>query len=264
LNLPNTATKPRGLGALLSEHAEESSRRYLGLVDAWRHFHERAIMSPDFGTARGMTALREQAYGNARSFLHAEQVMIQEISHQIALQARRDALNDQSATVTADTLSERIAELLTSSLSDLENEITVQIERDIAFLVRSVRNAALEVETAATAQQISRVAAKVQFRMRDRGELKFYFKDRQNRKWPSQKFVRTVWRQHLLDTYNETVLATLADFGIDQAMVVAPGSNNDRVLVTVLPGSELPTYRELRDEIFHPNSEAYLAPVEED
>jgi hypothetical protein len=46
--------------------------------------------------------------------------------------------------------------------------------------------------------------------------------------------------------------------------VVAPGSNNDRVLVTVLPGSELPTYRELRDEIFHPNSEAYLAPVEED
>jgi hypothetical protein len=46
-------------------------------------------------------------------------------------------------------------------------------------------------------------------------------------------------------------------------MVVAPGAGHDGQLVTLLHGVDLPTYREIRDAIFHPNSEAYLAPTED-
>ena len=252
------------LAAVLSAHAEEAGRRYAVLIDGWRHFYVQAVMSPDAGTPKSMTRISEAAYANARSFLDTERLVIREISEQIALQARRDALNDVSATSTHENLPERVTELLTSSLSDLENEIVMQIERDIAFLRKSARHTALEVELAAQVQGIARSVAQMRLRIYGRPELAFSIRDRAGRRWPSHNFVRTIWRQHLLDTYNETVLSTLADFGIDRAMVSAPGANHDGQLVTMLQGAELPTYREVRDAIFHPNSEAFLAHPGED
>ena len=120
---------------------------------------------------------------------------------------------------------------------------------------------ALQVTVASKSEGISLQTALAQYRIGNAAELHFFFHDRRNQKWPSRKFIRAVWRHHLLTAFNEVTLLTLAEHGVTTARIehINPKADSNGLLVAMNSSTELPTYAEIRNEIFHPNSDAILA-----
>ena len=243
----------------MTAEAEAAAVRYGMLVDGWRSIYQREMDASDFGSARQMNRVSEQAYAIGRQFLDTEAGLIEESSMIIVREALR-ATSDELATPAAETLTDAVRDHLGDAENYLLHELSIQIERDIAFLKQSLRKAALQVTIAARAQRIPLRAALIQYRIGNTTELHFFFHDRRNQKWPSRKFVRAVWRHHLLALYNEVVLLTLADHGIETAMIrhADPNYHSHGLVIAMSSGTSLPTYSEIRNEIFHPNSDAVL------
>lgn len=244
----------------MTAEAEAAAVRYGMLVDGWRSIYQREMDAPDFGSGRQINRVTEQAYAMGRQFLDTEANLIEESSMIIVREALR-AMSEQLATPVAETLTDAVREHLRDAENYLLHELSIQVERDIAFLKQSLRRAVLQVSVAAQAQRVPLRVALMQYRIGNTTELHFFFHDRRNQKWPSRKFVRAVWRHHLLSLYNEVVLLTLADHGLDTAMIVhaSPDYHSQNMVISMSSGTSLPTYSEIRNEIFHPNSDAVLA-----
>jgi hypothetical protein len=242
-----------------SAEAEAAADRYALLVEAWRSLYSGALDRNDFGSQRQMDDVTAQAYAIGHTFLEGEGAHIGTISERIALGALQSALDDLTSNDSAE-LTEAASEHLSDAESYVERELAIQVERDIAFLRQSLRRAYLQVSLAATAQGIPTRAALIQYRIGNASELHFFFHDRGNQKWPSRKFVRALWRHHLVTLWNEITLLTLADHGLGEAIVdhASPASHSHGMIVSMSAGSAHPTYSEIRNEIFHPNSDAIL------
>lgn len=100
----------------------------------------------------------------------------------------------------------------------------------------------------------------IYLRAKEKGDPKFYFVDRINRRWPSQKYIRSIWRHHLLTAYNETYLFTLAEYGETTARVVHldPNHRVHGLVLAIADEGNLLRYEDVRDEIFHPNADAIV------
>lgn len=244
----------------MSAAAEAAAQRYGLLVEGWRLLFTRAVSEQDFGSARQIARIKNNAYEMARSYINTELNLIGTEFEQIALEAQGSTLSSLAIPL-AQELSVDALELTGASIDYLRTELSVQIERDIAWLVQSVRSANLQVVVSASSRGVPRQTAVLEYRIGNASELQFFFHDRRNQKWPSRKFVRAIWRHSLLNLYNETVLLTLAEAGQGTAVVVHanPQSDNHGMQVSLSSSSELPTYGEIRAEVFHPNSDAILA-----
>lgn len=243
----------------LNTEASAAADRYVLLVNGWRGVYSAAFHSSDVSAPRTISEAERQGYGLARTYLAGERAAIASATENIAANARRDALTHLGLGSSA-TLSERTSELLGASQSYLDTELAVQIERDVAFMKQTLRQAALAIHLEASTRGIPLKTAMVQYRISNSGELRFHFKDRQNRKWPSQKFVRSAWRQHLLGTYNDTYIATAAEHGNSLFQVEHPDAGHSAagLQFTILNNTALPHYSEIKDKVFHPNSEALV------
>lgn len=242
----------------LDRESDAAAQRYLLLVGTWNGLYQNAFFSGDLTSPPAINDLRDQALAVGGFYMTAEQDAISERLHSIAVDAQGATLDAIAAPV-VDKLAEQPSEHVVALSEYLDSELSVQISRDVEFMRRQLRNTALAIRMAAQAQGISTKAAAIQHRAHNAAELKFQFKDRAGRKWPSHKFVRSAWRQSLLQTHNDTVLLTLADHGLTEAEIQRPSASPERI--SLLPGSSLPVYAEIRDEVFHPNSEAVLAAV---
>jgi len=249
---------------LMTEEAELAALRYATLVEGWRALYARALDAADFGTPRQLRRVEEEAYAIARTFLEQEARAITEATTNIAYRAYRTTLEELSVE-TSDEIPEAVSEHLNAAESYLRHELSVQIERDIAFLKHSLRRTILQVNLAARSKGVPHRAALMEYRIGNAAELHFFFHDRGNQKWPSRKFVRAVWRHHLLAVYNEVVLMTLADHGLEKAQVshLNPTSQYHGQVIAMSAGSSLPIYAEIRNEVFHPNSDAILRKADE-
>ena len=243
--------------------ADAAAQRYKDLIDAWRGLFMRALDASNFGSAATVRELVDQAYAMARAYQADEEDRLAHKTTEIALEAHRatlDALRSTDARELTDATDEHLSELERF----IRSEIAIQIERDIAFLRQSYLRVVLQVKIAARSQRTTMRAALLQYRIGNAVELGFYFHDRRNQRWPSQKFIRAIWRQHLLCVYNETVLIDLAEHNQRVARIEHTDPNSDfhNMRVALSANTALPTYAEIRNEIFHPNSEALLAPSE--
>jgi hypothetical protein len=245
---------------LLSTEAEAAAQRYDLLVEGWRALYMRALNEPDFGTPRQLTRIAEQAYTMARTYLDTETQMIADVSDRISQTALHETTL-QIGSQPADGLGEAIVDHVSNSGDYLRSHIAVQIERDIGTLKNALRQLHLTVSLAAQTTGMAWSSALTQYRVGGAERLQFQVYDRSSKKWISRRLVRTIWRQHLLGIYNETVLMTLADHGIDQAVVqhVNPQSDVHGMSILLFANGELPTYHDIRDEVFHPNADAILA-----
>lgn len=245
-----------------SAEAEEASARYGLVVEVWRSLFRGALDSAAFGSAQQIQAVRDQAYSIARAFLERERVLITERSLSVAQSARQGALSQLGSIDTVE-LTDAMRAHLGVVEQHLASEIAIQIERDIGALQVALQRTNLQVSIAARAHGVSLRAALVQYRMGNASDLHFFFHDRRNQKFPSRKFVRSVWRHHLLSLYNEVVLLTLSDHGEISAQVrhANRSSEFDGQIVAMSAGSEQPTYAEVRDAVFHPNADAILERV---
>jgi hypothetical protein len=245
-----------------SAEAEAAAQRYGLLVEAWRGLYNQALDAPDFGTQRQIEAIVAQAYEIARTFRNSEEDHIALVSTQIAERARRETLDALASTDTRE-LTDAASEHLGDAESYLLHEIAIQVERDIAFLKQSLRRTYLQVALAARSRDLPTRTALLQYRIGNATELHFFFHDRGNQKWPSRKFIRGVWRHHLLSLWNEVVLLTLSDHGLEEADIAHanPGSHVHGMRIAMASNSKWPTYAEIRNEVFHPNSDALVVPA---
>ena len=250
------------LAQLMTADAEAAAQRYGLLVEGWRSLYFAALDQSHFGTEKQIVEVTSRAYSIARMYLNAETDRIQADTIQYAQEAQRVTLEQLSSKQTFE-LAGPADEHLNANNDYLLREIEVQIERDIAFLRLSLRSIYLHVTMASRANGLPLRAALMQYRIGNAADLNFVFRDRRNQRWPSQKFIRSVWRHHLLSVYNETVLITLSDHGVDTAQINHSDQKSPHhgTLLSIDSNSELPTYAELKPTVFHPNSEATLGMV---
>jgi hypothetical protein len=243
----------------ITAEADAAAVRYGNLVEGWRSLYQRALDQADFGSPRMFTKVTNEALEMGIRFMAAEDAYMESALDDIAAEAHTATANEIAAPV-ADEFTEAVSDHLYEAESYLRGELSTVIERDIRFLKDSLRRAVLQVKLSARAQRITERTALMQYRIGNAQELHFYFHDRGNQKWPTRKFVRSVWRHSLLSTYNEVVLLTLSDHGLEHAEVVHdnPKSDVHGLKIAMSANGTLPTYAEIRAEIFHPNADAIL------
>jgi hypothetical protein len=239
----------------LSLRAGEAAARYDFLTQALSAIYARSLISRNVGTAAGVRTMMTEARNIASSYLATELDRIDADLEEVAQHA-------QGATIKALTSNESF-ELTVSALEHLRasgdylrDELLAQISRDIATLRKTIQKANLQIDLATRLQAVNPRRQGTQ----NAPAIDFTFHDRASRKWSSRTFVRTTWRHTLLSVYNETVLLTLADHGIQEAVIEHedPAAPHHGKILSIVQSDEHDTYQDLRDEIFHPNAHAIL------
>lgn len=250
-------------GRMTSE-ADGASQRYDLMVQLWRALYQQALNSADFGSAQSFGRVEADAYKIGNQYLSDEADRVHAVMLEIASEAQTATLQQMSVSGALE-LSDAALVHLSDAESYLYGEIATQIERDVMFLMQSLRKSALQIKLSSRSRQVSVRQAMMEYKISTSMELQFFFHDRGNQKWPSRKYVRSVWRHNLLHLYNEIVLLTLADHGVDKAVVshIDPKSEFHGLEVSIATNSALPTYAEIRNEVFHPNSNAIMIHVQE-
>lgn len=244
------------IGKKLTQTAEVSAMRYASLCEGWQHRFDQALNDKHFGYADHITRVVADCYALAETFLADERDDIARTIAEIASDAHQKTLSEIESVDSAEMTPTALAHL-----SEMEryvaDELIAQIHRDIALVRRQLHKIQLEVASMVRARGLQERAALIEYRINNSENLKFMFHDRYARKWSSKKFVRAMWRHSLLATYNEIVMLTLADHGIGRAAVMGQGGYMQSI---ALDGSqELDSYQDVSTEIFHPNTDAYLA-----
>jgi hypothetical protein len=244
---------------LLTQKADQASFRYGLFVESLRSLFQQSLASSRFGTPALVNEVYAEAIQLGLDFNAIEAEHFEADMNEIALQARTATLNEIESIDTHE-LTDAALEHLSESLDYLRSELLAQSSRDIATLRKGLQRVALEVNISARSHGRPQRSALMEYLVGNKAGIEFFFHDRASRKWESKTFVRSIWRHTLLSVYNEVVLFTLADHGITRAAVehVSPGAEWRDFVIALSSGSELPTYSEIRDKIFHPNAYAYL------
>lgn len=244
---------------VMTPAAEAAAQRYGLMIEGWRAIFRNALSVQDFGTERAMNRARDEVYAIARTYLHSEGNIILERMTAVASEARRDALSSLGSSASLE-LPVDASELVSATQQYLLNEIAIQIERDIAMFTMALRQAVLQIRLVAQVNGIGQQMAQLQYQAGNSQELHFFYHDRANKRWPSRKFVRAIWRQSLLSVFNEVMLLTLADHGFDHAEVqhLHEKAGVHGLKVAMGMSASLPSYGEIRIDVFHPNAEAIL------
>jgi hypothetical protein len=243
------------IGNLLSDLAGQAWTRYQMFTDGLRSIYHDTLARHTLSDEKAM----QDANALARVFLAAEADHFASDIEEIASEARTATLKEIASIDSSDLSDEALTHLSVSS-DYLHNELIAQVYRDIATLRKSIQRVGLEVSLASRSSGRSHRAALIEYMVGNKADIGFFFHDKASRKWESKTFVRSAWRQTLLSAYNEIVLFTLADHGIERAVVEhhSPDAQYHGLVIALSSSTELPTYSEIRDQVFHPNANAWL------
>lgn len=246
---------------MISEFNEKASAavdRYAGLLNNLRAQSDNVFR-------RGPTdeGLRNEALsvaqGAARAFLSLEQAHINEDTADIARSAHSAALDDLGLPQAS--IDDRFADFIFTSAHFIARIIASQAERDVMTMAQHIQAVALRVDLYVRSGRHTPTTAATQVMIEDRQSPAFRFVDRLGRNFKVSKHIRDLYRQHLLHTYNEVYMDVVASHGRESVRVDHPNPDykwfdEELAIVTGGEASDLPLYYDLRDEIFHPSSDA--------
>lgn len=238
----------------IDDLAERAAQRYTLLTESWSIGFNRLF------DGNGQAELVSTSFELAQEFLGNEFERIGDAVAEIASEARTATLREIASTDSTD-LPEAAQQHSEASASYIHNELVAQIQRDIATMRQRHMIISLEVDALMRLRGQSRAVALAEYITRNPVDIQFSFYDRRAFRWSSRKFIRGMWRQALLSVYNETVLFTLADHGISRAGVITEKSG-EPVQISVIgldSSTVLPSYMDARQDLFHPNSQNYMA-----
>lgn len=242
----------------LSEMAERSVARYAGLL---------ARLSDQAQTVirRGSTdeTLRSEAFHRggdaARSFVSFEQANLNDDTQTVAIAAHERALSDLGASPR--TIPDRFGEFIFTAALYTTRLLAAQAERDVMAMAQKVHLNALRVDLYVRSGRHTPGSAKAAVMLEDSQEPAFGFVDRAGRTYKSSKHVRDVYRQHLLSTYNEVYMDTVAEFGWEIVKVSHPDPSyrwHGEPIAIVSGNDDFPLYYDVKGEVFHPSSHALV------
>lgn len=232
-----------------TEVAIKASERYQAVLTTFRGMLF-AFLNEQFSAARA-DELRANAVEVGRMFFRTEETFIADEVRRTAQDALRTAQEQIGVTPTSE-LPTAFSAFLEQHEDYLRSELQAQLSRDVEMLVRRYREAALESHLFGAAR--SNIGG-------DRA--RFYFRDRVGRLYPSQKFVRSVWRHSLVTVGAEFFALECADRGETEIEVVSePQSHWNGLRIGIHPNSTAQPFGEVREEVFHPQSQVTLKVVD--
>ena len=248
-------------GADLDRLAEAAAARYQGLLTGFEAILARSLGGRDWRSSRARTALRRDAYDAAGVWLETERNLILDAldeTAEVAVRAVENAVGTRG-----EPLSGAILDHIAALAQELEHNLRLQIERDSVALTAALRDATLRsvLRGRGARPRVSRAATA--FRDDTLSSVVFAYSDRAGRRWASTKYVRTAWRQALVHAGAEAALLRISEIGLDLAVVTHPDAAHEGSgrRVALVDGAKGEPWGVLREEVFHPNTYARLAPV---
>lgn len=234
-----------------TEVSHQAGVRYQTVLSTFRGMLFAFLAQPF--SIRMAADLRRNAVEVGRMFIRSEEPLIEEALEESARSAVETAQRDLGLTVRAEISSAQSA-FLAQHNDYLLSEVQAQLSRDVEMLVRRYREFGLEAHLNQTAGE-GLIAPRV---TTDR--TRFYFRDRVGRLYPSQKFIRSVWRHSLVTIGAEFYCMEAVSAGAQEVEVVHPdvGSRFNGLRIGLTERSSAPAFIDVRDEVFHPQSQAVL------
>lgn len=240
--------------------ADEAMLRYKNLTDTWQVLFGRALASPEFGYAGQPSKVINEAVEIAEAYLRAETDHVAATLYEIAHKAQ-GLVSSKITNTDSDLLTLEAQTHLGETQSYILDEIAAQIRRDIANMRQSLQRVVLDTSIIQRTHRLKSREAVVAWRLRNDETLDFNFKDRRAHRTPSAKFVRGVWRQTMLCVHNETTLFTLAEYGQSRAGIYKVVEDQEQFVAAISLNDQGVGYNEVRSQLFHPNSNAYLGVI---
>ena len=236
-------------------------------VERYGHFLNILRSQADTVFRRGPTdeTLRQEALsvaqGAARAYLNNEHAQINEDTAEVAREAYKRALSDVG--VSDDTLEgmNHFGDFIFTAAYYVSRLLAAQSERDVMSMAQHIQTTALRIDLYVRTGRHTQSTAAAQVMLEDNQMPAFQFIDRMGRRFKSSKHVRDIYRLHLLNTYNEVYMDTVASHGHEIVYVQHPEPNykwQGQALAIVSGYDDLPLYYDVKDEIFHPSSQSTL------
>lgn len=241
-----------------TEMAAAGVDRYAGFLTTLRGQSELVFRRGPTNEELRLEAL-SVAQGAARSFLGLEQAWLNEDSADVARSAHSAALTDLGLDDTG--IEDRFADFIFSSAAYVSRILAAQAERDIMTMVQHIQGTAMRIDLYVRSGRHTPATAAAQVMIEDNQAPAFRFIDRMGRKFKASKHIRDIYRQHLLHVYNEVYMDVVATHGHDSVFVDHPNPDykwfgEELAIVTGGANDSLYLYYDLKDEIFHPSSDA--------
>lgn len=252
------------IGEDLDRAADSAMARYSILLDAFRGLFATATANMTAPTAQDIERLKAAAYAESRAWLDAEQQVIMDAVDEFGEQGVRAIESDVGAP--NDELSQEILDHLEEVAESLDTQMRLQVERDIALLGEAMRAMSLRARLKRGVGASGNAGGSGAAQSAALSRLTFEFVDRSNRRWPSPKHVRTLWRQALVIASTEATIIRADEVGLSE-LVVAHADRAHGAYNAILPldSDEFDeTWDAMRSEVFHPNSHAWLTAYEDD
>lgn len=200
------------------------------------------------------------AQGAARSFLTLEQDRVTTDTIEVARRAHSASLTDLG--VSGEGLAPHLEDFSFDSAYFITRIIAAQSERDIMSMAQHIQGNALRIDLYVRSGRHTPVTAAAQVMIEDNQMPAFRFIDRMGRKYKASKHIRDTYRQHLLNVYNEVYMDVVASYGHDSVRVDHPNPDykwfGAELAIVTGSDADIPLYYDVRDEIFHPSSEAVV------
>jgi hypothetical protein len=198
-------------------------------------------------------------------FARAESYLVREINAMDALipavvERALGAFSELRAVEIREDVRLLLGEHLSESKMYFSGELSAQLLRDVSDLSKSLQVVGLEVSAAARIRNIPERVALIEM-MISRQDPTFAFRDRAGRRIRSTVFVRNLWRQTLLSVHNEITLIGAGHLKMPSCAVMQSELDLSLTQIgSVFLDGRKPSYGEVRQGLFHPNSQSFLAP----
>lgn len=206
------------------------------------------------------------AAGAARSFVERETEFLSADIEEVAERAYSDAQRDLSIPQTE--IPETFDEFINDSVIYVLRQFAAQAERDVVTMAKHNQMTALRIDRYVRSGRHTKSTAAAQVMIEDNNSPSFRFIDRMGRKYKASKHIRDLYRQTLLNVYNEVYCDVVSSYGHDTVFVSHPDPNYkwagvELVIVTGLESEGMTLYYDVREEVFHPSSDATVT-IKED
>lgn len=153
-----------------------------------------------------------------------------------------------------------LREAMLSLEQETIEQVHQQIVRDLSLTKTLLRNFQLEAKMRSVSRGVSIQSATIAVRARQ-SKFRTNFLDRGGKRWQSERYVEVTLHAFLYRLYNEAILYLLSKEGATFAKLSYPDEShklNGMPFAIVSEVTKYPSYYEIRDEIFHPNSKAIV------
>lgn len=227
--------------------SNEVAIRYTTFLETIQAAYNRTILSADL-SPRTLDQFKKEIANIHKHYLEREVQMLVDVHDKLQNMISSDT-QAQKISVVDDS---EWGNYLSDNTNFLYESIKIQSYKDTLHINNFIRAKALQVRSLNDYQS----AYSLVF---NHSELSFYYTDKLGRKINSVKYVRTASRDYLVKNYNDMVVGSAILNGNDTVTVDHVDHNHeDYGKVFAVSGSHDVNYFDVREDVFHPNSNAIV------